>query len=313
MNFFHHDEQEHEDQEKEQEEEQEPRHESREVHHSVHHGGSGGGGQEAQGRQSASAGLERLRSPTGSLVGGRGIAWVKHHSRSSSALDLHSLPEHAPNSVERRPSFGAERRRRAAKFVRNHAPRRKHKEKRCCFPNSKRLDRVFAACTTRRLHLQGVAKHGPDLLSGVYTQLISLVSAAPVSEPLTPYGRIVNLGLGFFILIFVVVFTGATANSLVEGTKQSALKSVSTAIQKGVKVRAPFWIAVDTDAAFCSACRQSPSAPHRSAHALSLRLPCASRGVGVKVSLCPHALDARRRRPPSICAHTECVHAHLCT
>jgi hypothetical protein len=93
---------------------------------------------------------------------------------------------------------------------------------------------AFYGCMSGLRHT--IWKHGPDLASGVYTQMISLVSAAPVSEPKTVYGRVINLGLGVFILIFVVVFTGATANTLASssefGKSMDSLLSVKQAGQK---------------------------------------------------------------------------------
>jgi len=115
-------------------------------------------------------------------------------------------------------------------------------EGRLCFPNSTAVDRLVLFIKRVRHHGfakwsgKVIARHGPDLASGIYTQLIALVSAAPVSEPLTLAGRIVNLGLGVFILIFVVVFTGATASTLQFAKPASALKSLALAHQAGAKV-----------------------------------------------------------------------------
>jgi hypothetical protein len=116
------------------------------------------------------------------------------------------------------------------------------KENRLCFPKSAAVDRLVFFIERVRRHgftkwfSKVVVRHGPDLASGVYTQLIALVSAAPVSEPLTLAGRIVNLGLGVFILIFVVVFTGATASTLQFAKPASALKSLALTHQAGAKV-----------------------------------------------------------------------------
>ena len=94
---------------------------------------------------------------------------------------------------------------------------------------------AFFGCMSGLRHT--ILKHGPDLASGVYTQMISLVSAAPVSEPKTVYGRVINLGLGVFILIFVVVFTGATANTLASGEPfGKSMESLLSVKQAGLKV-----------------------------------------------------------------------------
>jgi hypothetical protein len=78
------------------------------------------------------------------------------------------------------------------------------------------------------------------ITNGVYEALISIMSATPgsKSETLTFAGCIVNLGFGFFILTFVVAFTGATATSLISNSNVQAgsLGSVSDAMTRGAKV-----------------------------------------------------------------------------
>jgi hypothetical protein len=89
----------------------------------------------------------------------------------------------------------------------------------------------------KRLRSKSFRRGVAALMSEMYGQLISIVSAAPINHPTTLQGRIINVGFGTFILLFVVAFTGATASSFVVGdVVQATITSVTQAIQLGVPI-----------------------------------------------------------------------------
>jgi hypothetical protein len=58
----------------------------------------------------------------------------------------------------------------------------------------------------------------------------------PTTEPKTVEGRIINLGFGILIVMFIVAFTGATAGTLISENPKASLTSMDEAVTKGLPI-----------------------------------------------------------------------------